>query len=108
MKNCATCKFMNFRCKGNCGDCVNKVEELPPHPSADADTFPSRGRLGVFFSKEEVEEKCKCTECYDEDSGKYKYWVGEPELMKYFGNAECGVRSSITHREVSAKHFGER
>ena len=29
MKNCATCKFMNFRCKGNCGDCVNKFEDNP-------------------------------------------------------------------------------
>ena len=27
MKNCTTCKFMNFRCKGNCGDCVHKVAD---------------------------------------------------------------------------------
>ena len=78
MKNCATCKFMNFRCKGNCGDCVNKVD----NPTTAGEGF------GVYLGKEEVEEKCKCIECYDEDSGKYKYWVGEPELMKYFENAE--------------------
>ena len=89
LKNCATCKFMNFRCKGECRECVNRVMDVPPHPSPDGDTFPSRGRLGVYYKEEAAEEKCKCIECYDEDSGKYKYWVGAPELVKYFE----GVRS---------------
>lgn len=93
MKNCATCKFMNFRCKGNCGDCVNKVADktfpipIPPRHVPEYGSFAYGD--GVFY-----EEKCKCIECYDEDSGKYKYWVGEPELMKYFENAECGMRGA--------------
>ena len=90
MKNCTTCKFMNFRCKGNCGDCVHKADEktIPPSPVA---TPPfAQGRLGVFLSKEEIEEKCKCIECYDEDSGKYKYWVGDEKLMQYFGGESDG------------------
>ena len=83
MKNCSTCKFMNFRCKGNCGDCVNRVFESPSLQSRQ----PPLGKvafMGSFYKEVAAEEKCKCTECYDEDSGKYKYWVGEPELMKYF------------------------
>ena len=92
LKNCATCKFMNFRCKGNCGDCVHKVAD---NPSGSASHLPlGKGGFGVYLGKEEVEEKCKCIECYDEDSGKYKYWVGEPELMKYFENAEYGMRGA--------------
>jgi hypothetical protein len=50
---------------------------------------------GAFYKEEEIEEKCKCIECYDEDSGKYKYWVGDEKLMQYFENAECGVRNDV-------------
>jgi hypothetical protein len=58
-----------------------------------AEDNPSDGRSKPLpYNK--IEEKCRCIECYDEDSGKYKYWVGEPELMKYFGNAEYGVRGA--------------
>ena len=93
MKNCATCKFMNFRCKGNCGDCVHKVANGYSNALTARTTPQSASRQlplhrGAFYKEEEIEEKCKCIECYDEDSGKYKYWVGEPELMKYFENAE--------------------
>ena len=84
MKNCATCKFMNFRCKGKCENCVHKVDN-PSDGRSKPFLYDKGGRLGIFLSKEEVEEKCKCIECYDEDSGKYRYWVGEPELMEYFG-----------------------
>ena len=93
LKNCATCKFMNFRCKGECGDCVNKFANGSSNAecgvrNAEWTTPQSASRQlplhrGAFY-KEEVEEKCKCIECYDEDSGKYKYWVGAPELVKYF------------------------
>lgn len=95
MKNCATCKFMNFRCKGNCGDCVNKIDNPSDGRSKPLPYNTGEG-FGVYLGKEEVEEKCKCIECYDEDSGKYKYWVGEPELMKYFENAECGAEFDNT------------
>ena len=140
MKNCATCKFMNFRCKGKCENCVHKVDNpsgsvshrlaslvqregdrfdrrQEPTPQSLRDSSPytgvdspmgemsvrtkgarpvgpkrwrdcNKGGVGVYFGKEEIEEKCKCIECYDEDSGKYRYWVGEPELMKYFEGAE--------------------
>lgn len=83
MKNCATCKFMNFRCKGKCKECEHKVVDK----SFPMKTFPMHEPpFGSFYHNEGLffEEKCKCIECYDEDSGKYKYWVGEPELVKYF------------------------
>ena len=80
MKNCATCKFMNYRCKGQCGDCVNRVVD---NPSGSASHLPLH--KGGFYKEEAAEEKCKCMECYDEDSGKYKYWVGDEKLMQYFG-----------------------
>jgi hypothetical protein len=84
---------MNFRCKGNCGDCVNKVADNPSRREG-VETLPYNTR-GAFYKDDAlIEEKCKCMECYDEDSGKYKYWVGEPELMKYFENAECGIRGA--------------
>ncbi len=83
MKNCTTCKFMNFRCKGKCGGCAHKIED---NPSAALRQLPLH--KGAFYKEEEVEEKCKCIECYDEDSGKYRYWEAEPELVKYFGGAE--------------------
>jgi hypothetical protein len=84
---------------------VNKVADNP----SDGRSKPLPYNTGgAFYKEKEVEEKCKCIECYDEDSGKYKYWVGDEKLMQYFENVECGVRNSITHREVSAKHVGER
>ena len=39
---------------------------------------------GAFYKEKEVEEKCKCIECYDEDSGKYKYWEADAKLVEYF------------------------
>lgn len=82
LKNCATCKFMNFRCKGECGECANRVVESPA--GGRSKPLP----YSVYYKEEAAEEKCKCIECYDEDSGKYKYWVGAPEMVKYFENAE--------------------
>lgn len=90
LKNCATCKFMNFRCKGECGECVNRVVDNPGRK----EQAPSLQYKGGFYKEEATEEKCKCIECFDEDSGKYKYWEGAPELMKYFGNAEYGMRGA--------------
>ena len=62
---------------------MNRVMESPSLQSRQ----PPLGKgafMGSLYYAEAAEEKCKCIECYDEDSGKYKYWVGAPELVKYF------------------------
>ena len=65
--------------QGECGACVNRVEGNPSRREG-VETLPYK----IYYKEEAAEEKCKCIECYDEDSGKYKYWVGAPELVKYF------------------------
>ena len=62
MKNCATCLHLKRKCDGNCGGCGHRKENES------------------YFKTDE--DNCKCLVCYDEDSGKYRYWEENKEIIK--------------------------
>ena len=58
-KHCATCIHIRRKCDGNCGSCGHGV------------CTPGAADLN-----------CKCIVCYDEDSGRYKYWEENKEVTR--------------------------
>ena len=70
MKNCSTCKWLMYKCSGECHRCTHKAPE---------DTYEKYMNNESF-----AEEKCKCLECKAGEM--YRYYEEEPELACYFEN----------------------
>lgn len=64
MKNCATCIHIRRKCDGNCEGCRHAIMHRVD-------------RIG-----------CRCLECHDEDSGKYRYYEENTEITRLLSKNE--------------------
>lgn len=90
MKNCSTCKWLMYKCSGECHRCGHKVPE---------DTYQRYERIKEGL----LEEKCKCIECNVGEV--YRYYEEDPELADYYKKTED--KDEILHNLHGGTSCGE-
>ena len=86
MKGCGTCIHIKRRCNGECSSCEHRIESgKANNPSVSyADTS--------LYTREAIlcaaEFGCKCLECRDEESGRYKYYEEDKSITELLNDDE--------------------
>ena len=94
MKSCATCIHLFRKCDGECETCGHAVGEGErengiDNPSGSANHLLHKGGFEAMLEQIRFGgAECKCMVCYDEDSGRHKYYEENKEITAMLGGEE--------------------